>query len=65
MKLLKQVSERVRSMDNKPYLDFYLCWVYDNKPYAIRVRPHFNCDYDKLCALATEVPKGELIEKYI
>lgn len=65
MKLVKQESERVRSKDNRPFMDLYLTWTYEGKNYVVRVRPQFYCDYDKLCAVASTVPVGELIEKYI
>lgn len=65
MKLLRQESERKRSKDDKPFTDFYLCWVYNDKSYAVRIRPHFYSDLDKLIALSELVPAGELVEKYI
>lgn len=65
MKLLKQNSERVRTKDNKPFTDFYLCWTFEGKNYCVRIRPHFYSDMDKLFAVASTVPDGELIEKYM
>lgn len=66
MKLLKQKSStRVREKDNKPFTDLYVGWVYQGCPYVVRVRPQFVKDYDKLMAVASEVPAGELLEKYL
>lgn len=65
MKLFKQVSARKREKDNQPYTDLYLGWVYEGVAYCVRVRPQFSRDYDKLIASATEVPQGELPQKYL
>lgn len=65
MKLLKQTSTRLRTKDNKPFVDLFLGWVYQGVAYCVRVNPQFYRDYDKLMAVATEVPQGELPEKYL
>ena len=65
MKLLKQTSKRLRERDNKPFMDYYLTWVFEGKTYAVRIRPQFVRDYDKLYALSDTVPEGELLDKYI
>lgn len=65
MKVFKQKSERVRSKDNKQFLDFYLAWSYNGKVYSVRINPQFPRDYDKLGAIAQEIPTNEPIEKYM
>lgn len=65
MKVLRQLSDRVRTTDNKPFMDYYLVWTYNNKVYSMRIKPQFGRDYDKLFANSQEVPSGEPLEKYI
>lgn len=60
-KLLKQDVER----NGNKYVDLFACWNYQGKAYAVRVRPVFGRDNDKLMAIAEDVPAGELVEKYI
>lgn len=61
MKLLKQDV----SKNGVKYTDIYACWTYEGKAYAVRVRPVFGKDYDKLIANAQTVEEGEIIDKYI
>lgn len=61
MKVLKQNVER----DGKKYVDLYGAWTYENKTYCVRIRPVFGKDNDKLMSIATPVPQGEQVEKYI
>lgn len=49
MELTKQKVMR----DGKMYTDLFLSWNYESKTYKVRVRPVFNCDFDKLIATAT------------
>lgn len=58
MKLLKQKVER----NGAKYTDIYACWSYNGKDYAVRVRPVFNRDYDKLIAAAETMETGEKLE---
>lgn len=60
-KLIKQTSIR----NDKEYVNLYLCWTYQNKVYAVRIKPTFNKDFDKLVASAQNIPTGEDVEKYI
>lgn len=64
-RLFKQKSTRVRNTDNRPFVDFYIGWVYEGRPYVVRVRPQFNNEYELLLASAEDVPNGEPIEKYL
>ena len=66
VKVFKQKSStRFREKDNRPFVDFYISWTYNSQPYAIKIKPQFASDYDKLFAMAEEVPAGELIDKYL
>lgn len=66
MKLMMQVSaDRVREKDGVHFTDFYLVWSYEGHTYSVRIRPQFPRDYNKLFALADEIPAGELLEKYL
>lgn len=62
MVLLRQASKREGFED---YTDFYMCWTYKGKKYAVRVRPVFTCDLDKFMAISTLVEGDEPLEKYI
>lgn len=64
MKLLKKKSERL-DKNGDPFVDFFLSWSHGSKVYAVRVRPQFYKDIDKLYAVAKEVPSGEPLEKYL
>lgn len=61
MKLFKTRIER----EGQRYVDLNLCWQYEGKYYKVRVRPCFGKDNDKLIAIATDLPEGELPEKYL
>ena len=61
MRLLKQKVER----NGVKYTDLYACWTYNGKAYAVRVRPVFGRDNDKLIAIAETVEDGEMLEKYL
>lgn len=61
MKLIKKQVER----EGNTYTDFYLAWQYNNKLYAVRVRPVFGRDNDKLHSVAQEVCGEEPFEKYL
>ena len=60
MKLVKQDAHR----DGKDYTDFYFVWRYADKLYAVRVRPSFWKDFDKLYAVSETIPEDEPFEKY-
>lgn len=62
MTLLREHSKRE---GYEGYTDLYLCWEYNGKKYAVRIRPVFAHDMDKLFAAATLVEEGEQLEKYI
>lgn len=62
MVLLREKAKREGFED---YTDFYMCWSYKGKKYAVRVRPVFACDLDKFVAISTFVEDGEPLEKYI
>lgn len=64
MVLLKQPSKNVDEK-GRPYTDLYLGWVYEGRPYVVRVHHVFACDFDKLLAVAQLVPQGEMLEKYL
>lgn len=64
MQLFKQESERL-DKNGKPFNDLYIGWVHNGKPYTIRVVPFFKNEFPQLYATAVEVPKGELISKYL
>lgn len=60
-KLLKQKVVR----EGNEYVDLYAVWSYEGKTYAVRVRPVFGRDNDKLMAIAQDIPTGELPAKYL
>ena len=60
-KLVKQKVER----NGVEYVDLYALWVYEGKPYAVRVRPVFGRDNDKLMSIAELIPTGETPAKYL
>ena len=62
MVLLRQKAKREGFED---YTDFYMCWSYKGKKYAVRVRPVFACDLDKFVGASTFVEDNEPLEKYI
>lgn len=64
MKLFKQESDRLNDK-GKPFDDLFLGWVYDGKTYVVKVQPRFACDYSLLFSVAEELPKGEIVAKYL
>lgn len=61
MKLVRQVA---KGNDGNKYNNFFLVWRYQNNLYAVRVRPCFGKDTDKLWMNAETIPEDEPIEKY-
>lgn len=61
IKLMKQVVSR----EDKEYTNFYLCWTHEGQVHKVRVRSVFGKDFAKLYAISEEVPKGEIVEKYL
>lgn len=54
MNNLKIVKEQVQR-EGKSYLNFYLCWSYNDKEYKVRIRSVFPNDFDKLFAISQSV----------
>lgn len=62
VKLIAQPSNRE---GYETYTDLYLCWVYNDKVYSVRVRPQFARDLKTLLGVATHIEKGEPVVKYL
>lgn len=52
-------------IDNHYYIDIYVAWSFNNKTYYVRLKPVFGRDFNKLVAIAQEIPVGEPVCKYI
>ena len=61
---MKKVTLLKRRSSNNEYLDFFVCWVHNDKFYYVRVRPSFLNDLKLMSAHAVEVPKDEPLQKY-
>lgn len=64
MTLLRQQSDRTDARGFH-YVDYFLGWRYDGKTYWVRVNPSFVKDFKFLSVAAVNVPKGEMLAKYI
>lgn len=60
----KLIKQRVKR-EGKEYIDLYALWSYEGKTYAVRVRPVFGRDNDKLMSIAELIPDGEMPQKYL
>lgn len=64
MTLLKTTSGRLDN-SGRPWIDYYLGYVYEGHVYLVRVKPQFARDYVLMFANAVNVPSGEKLENYV
>lgn len=64
MTLLRQVSDRTDSK-GRHYVNYFLAWRYEGKTYYLRISNTFVSEAKYLFAVAVDVPKGDMLAKYV
>lgn len=59
--MIELTKTRLVREGNK-YVDLCLVWTYNGKTYSVRVQPCFKNDFDKLIAIAKDVPVSAISE---
>lgn len=62
---MRLLVQRCTREGHENCLDFYLAWYYEDKAYAVRIKPSFSNNQKLLYANAEKVPDNEPIVKYI